>query len=137
MHGNAGFTAANAEERSECSLRKNLSLYWRKFYVELISLPNRGETGRDILTRTEIEPRPKKRAGDRIRTEYREVRDHLQLRADGAAEGEQAALSRLSKAEFHTISLLEEQRNQILSEARSEMHMQDFLKRQKVQTWPP
>ena len=60
------------------------------------------------------------------------------LLAITAGQGEQAALSKLSAAECHTRLLLEEQRSQILSEARSEMNMQDFCfeKKQKVQTWP-
>ena len=44
-----------------------------------------------------------------------------------AEHREQAALSKLSEAEYHTGILLEEQRNQILSEARSQMSMQDFF----------
>ena len=42
-----------------------------------------------------------------ILTEHREIRDVLELRADRAAQGEKAALSRLSEAENHTTLLLE------------------------------
>ena len=42
-----------------------------------------------------------------------------------------APSSKLSEAEYHTRLLLEEQRNQILSEARSEMNVQEFLKKKK------
>ena len=63
---------------------------------------------------------------ERIRTEQQEVRYHLNLQADEAAEGEKAALSRLSVADFHTRLLLEEQRNRILSEAGSELKMQEL-----------
>ena len=41
-------------------------------------------------------------ASDRIRTEHQGVRDHQKLRADEVAEGEKAAMSRHSDAEFHT-----------------------------------
>ena len=63
---------------------------------------------------------------ERIFTEPREIRDFLELRADKAAQGYQAALSKISEAESHTRLLLEEQRNQILSEAPSEMNMQEL-----------
>ena len=62
----------------------------------------------------------------RTRTEHQEVRDQLKLRADEAPEGGKAALSRLSEAESHTRLLLEEQKNQKLSEARSGMNMQEL-----------
>ena len=62
---------------------------------------------------------------ERIRTEQQEIRDFpKQFRADEAIEGEQTALSRLSEAEFHTGLFLEEQRNHVFSEAKSEMNMQ-------------
>ena len=41
-------------------------------------------------------------ASERIRTEQQDVGDHLKLRADEAAEGENAASSELSEAEYHT-----------------------------------
>ena len=62
---------------------------------------------------------------ERIFNEHREVRDFLELR-DQAAQGEQAALSKLSEAEYHSRLLFEEQRNQILSAARSEMSMHEL-----------
>ena len=58
--------------------------------------------------------------------EHRDVRDILELRADHAAQGELAPLSELSEADNHTRSLLEEQKNHILSEARSEINMQEL-----------
>ena len=58
---------------------------------------------------------------ERIFAEHREVRDLLELRADFAAQGENAALSKLSEAECHTTLLLEEQKNHFLSEARSRL----------------
>ena len=67
-----------------------------------------------------------KSARDRIRTDRQEVRDHLRFREDEAAEGEDVALSRLSGAEHQTRLLFEGQRNQILSEARSEVYMQEL-----------
>ena len=87
------------------------------------------ETCGDVLTQEEVESRSKKFTGvlfERIFTEHREVLDFLELRADQAAQGEQAALSKLSEAEYHTRLLLEEQRNQILSEARSEINMHEL-----------
>ena len=42
----------------------------------------------------------------------------------GAAQGEQETLSKLSEAEYHTRALLEEQRHQLLSEAKSEIRKQ-------------
>ena len=66
----------------------------------------------------------------RIFAEHREVRDYLELRADKAAQGEKAALSKLlSEAEYDMRLLFEDQRSHILPEARSEMHVQDFLKK--------
>ena len=62
----------------------------------------------------------------RILYEHRENRDFFDLRADQAAQGEKAALSRLSEAEYHTRLLLEEQKNRKLSEARSELNMQEL-----------
>ena len=67
---------------------------------------------------------------ERILPEHREIRDFPDLRADQAAQGEQAALSKLSEAEHHTRILLEEHRNQILSEARSEMNVYEFKGRE-------
>ena len=58
-------------------------------------------------------------ACERVRTEHQDVRAIRLLRADEAAEGEKTAFSRLSEAEGHTKLLLEEQRKQFLSEARS------------------
>ena len=71
---------------------------------------------------------------ERIRSAQQEVRNFLKFRADEAVEGEQEALSRPSEAEFRTGFLLEEHRNQILSEANSERLMQES--RRKVQTMP-
>ena len=62
----------------------------------------------------------------RICIEHREIRDFLELQADYAAQGVQAPLSKLSKAEYHTMLLLEEQKDQLLSEARFEMNMQEL-----------
>ena len=53
------------------------------------------------------------------------MHDLLDLQADHAAQGEQAARSKLSEAEYHARLLLEAQRNHQLSEARSEMKMQE------------
>ena len=45
--------------------------------------------------------------------EHREIHDFLELRPDHAAQGEQAALSKLSEAEYHTRLHLEEQKKNI------------------------
>ena len=57
-------------------------------------------------------------------TERRETHDFLQWQADQASQGEQAALTKISEAEYHTRLLLEEQKKP-LSEARSETNMQE------------
>ena len=54
------------------------------------------------------------------------IRDFLELRADHAAQGENVALSRLSEAEYQTKLLLQEQKSHLLSEARSELDMQEL-----------
>ena len=85
---------------------KHLSIKWRKFCVKLISPSKRRGTCRDVLTQTEI---------DETQEAYRRHIPHgkeygpnikkfgitLKSRADEAAEGERAALSRLSEAEYH------------------------------------
>ena len=55
-------------------------------------------------------------------------------RENKAAEGEEATLLTLSDAENHTRLLLEERRNQILSEARSRMKMQEFFLEKKKES---
>ena len=56
---------------------------------------------------------------------HREIHDFLELQADQAAQGEQAAPSKLCEKEFHARLLLEEQQKHLLSEARSEMNVQE------------
>ena len=63
---------------------------------------------------------------ERIFAEHREILDFLELRADHAVQGEQAALSKLSDAEHHARLLFEEQKNHVLSEARCQMNMQEL-----------
>ena len=55
--------------------------------------------------------------------ERRETHDFLRWQADQAAQGEQAALTKISEAEYHTRLLLEEQKKPLWSEARSEMNL--------------
>ena len=115
---------------SKCS-RKNLSLYLRKFYVWLISHSKRRRhvTMYSHKRTSSRDPRNTQEthiATERMRTEQQEVRDHLKIPADEATEGEEAALSILSKAEDHRTFLLEGQKKQILSEARSEIILQDW-----------
>ena len=117
-----------AEERSKCNFCVNLSLYMSKFHVTLITHSKHGETCCDTLTETEVEQGHKKRTGEtthkkekqltneRTRAEQQEVRDFQKFRAEEAVQGEHEALLRLSEAEFHSGVLLEEQRNQTLSE---------------------
>ena len=102
-----------------------------KFNVKLSSHSKRGRlvathSHRRKSSRDPRRVQERNSASDRIRTERQEVRDHLRFREDEAAEGEDAALSRLSGAEHHTRLLFEEQRNQILSDTRSEMDMQEL-----------
>ena len=47
------------------------------------------------------------------------------MRPNHAAQGENTALSKLSEAEYHTRLLLEEQKNHVFSEARSELNLQE------------
>ena len=65
----------------------------------------------------------KRKSGTELDSETRRVfRERVvEPRANPAARGQQEALSRLSEAEFRTRILLEEERSQILSEARSEI----------------
>ena len=62
----------------------------------------------------------------RILSEHQEIRDHLKLRAGQAARGDKVLPSRLSVAEYHTRLLLGEPKNHTLSEARSELDMQEL-----------
>ena len=55
---------------------------------------------------------------------HRETHDFHRWQAEQAAQGEQAALTKISEAEYHTRLLLEEQKKP-LSEARSEMNLQE------------
>ena len=61
-----------------------------------------------------------------ILSEHREICDFLELGADQAARGEKVAPSRPLEAEYHTILLLQEQKDYLLSEARSELVMQEL-----------
>ena len=130
-HVNVGFTAVHAEERGKCSTSKNLSIWQRKFCVTLITQSSHGETCGDVLAQTKIEPRSTKFTGvlfrERERTfaEHREVRDFLGFRADTAAQGEKAALHKLSEAEHHTILLLDE------------MNVQEWYASRKYRYDPP
>ena len=65
---------------------------------------------------------PKERV--RFFFEHRETHDFLEWQADQASQGEQAALTKISEAEYRTRLLLEEQKKP-LSEARSEMNLQE------------
>ena len=48
------------------------------------------------------------------------------MRADQAAPGQKVSLSKLSEAEYHTRMFLEEQKGYSLSEARSELNLQEL-----------
>ena len=122
-HRKAAFTIAHAEERSKWRPCKGLSLHRRK-YLRRIHLTFRaqGDLLQHTHTRTVQETRL---ASERTRPEQQEVRDVQKFRSQDAIEGEQAALSKHSEAEFHTGLLLEEQRIQIFSEAKSGRNMQE------------
>ena len=62
----------------------------------------------------------------RILSEHQEISDHVELRAGQAARGDKVPPSRLSVAEYHTRLLLGEPKNHTLSEARSELDMQEL-----------
>ena len=57
--------------------------------------------------------------------EHQKVRELVEVRANRAAQGEQEALSKLSETEYHTRILLGKQRNQILSETKFELLLQE------------
>ena len=65
------------------------------------------------------------RERERTFTGHREIHVFLETQADHVARGEQAALSKLSETEYHTRLFLEEPKNHLLSETRSEMNMQE------------
>ena len=100
----------------------NLSLEWRKFWDTFITRSQTRENKVEIHMSLQ-ESYPER---ERILSEHREIGDFFDLRPNHAAQGEKAALSRLSGAEYHTILLLEEQKNHVLSEARSELNMQEL-----------
>ena len=96
-----------------------------------LAIRAQGDLLRCTDTKRKSSPDPKNiqethSARERIFAEDQEVRDCRELRADKAAEGEEAASARLSEVEHHTRSFLEGQRNQILSDARSEMSLQEL-----------
>ena len=104
------------------------------------------ETCRKKRTQTEIEQRPKKLTGDNEREKRLSTASErngldnkssrsLKNTSRWSSRGEKTILLRLSEAEFHSKLLLEEQRNQILSEARSEIHMQKLKGRKSSASW--
>ena len=103
MHRKAGFTVADAEERSKRNPCQNLSLYRRKLNVTLITRSKHGEICCDTQ-KSQIFLRKKT--------------------AEETVQGEHEALSRLSKAEFHTGVLLVEQENRMLSAGNFELLLQ-------------
>ena len=108
---NVGFTAVHAEERGKCSTSKHLSIWQRKFCARSSHSPvtvklaamysHKRKSSRDPQSSQES-------YSERIFAEHREVRDFLDFRADTAAQGEKAALPKLSEAEHHTRLLLDE-----------------------------
>ena len=98
------------EESSKCSLIRDLSLQIKCCVNFITHSKQYRDTCGDVLTPEKIQSR---------------ILDFLELQADHAAQGEQAAPSKLSEAEYHTRLLLEEQKNHLLSDARSEMNVQE------------
>ena len=122
-HRKAGFTAAHAEERSNCII------YQSNGESSVSSSSHLQSAGRLVAMYSlkRESRRPKKRTGETFHTgkntdRIKKFGITLELRTYEAAEGEKAALSRLSEAEYHTILLLEDPKNHILSEARSESY---------------
>ena len=102
-------------ERSKCRPTTSLSLLQRKLYLKLITLPSkRGKTCSDVLTQKKVESR-------RISLRHRR---HSLWHIE-QLQGENEALSRLSELESDTRLFVEGQRNQCLSEARSETLKQE------------
>ena len=92
------------QERSKCRSITSLSLQQRKLSVKFISLPSQSrETCSSILTQEKVESR----------VTFRAVR------------GEIEALSRLSETENDARPSLEEQRDHLLAEAKSEVLKQE------------
>ena len=83
---------------------------------------DKGRSGRDL---NDLQESYSEREREENLSEHREIRDFLELPADHV-QGEKAAVSRLSKSKNHTRLLLEEQKSHILSEARSELYMQEL-----------
>ena len=63
---------------------------------------------------------------ERIHSEHRETATSLNNELIKLLEEKKVAVSRLSEAEYHTRLLLEEQKDFLLSEARSELDMQEL-----------
>ena len=63
---------------------------------------------------------------ERILSEHRDIRDFFEMRADQAARREKVAPPKLSGAEYNAGFLLEEQKDCLLSEARTELEMQEL-----------
>ena len=63
---------------------------------------------------------------ERIHSEHRETATSLNNELIKLLEEKKVAVSRLSEAEYHTRLLLEEQKDYLLSEARSELDMQEL-----------
>ena len=69
------------------------------------------------------------------RSEHQEVRDHPQIRQMKQPKEKRQPHRDSLKAEFHTRLLLDEQKDHILSDARSEMNMREPGQKE-VQIWP-
>ena len=102
--GTAGFTTVNTGET--CNTIQNLSLSQREFWDTFIARSYQyGKTRGDVLTHEKIKSRSKCLAGVLFRTRKdsfwaSKILDFFELRADHAAQGGKAAVSRLSESDI-------------------------------------
>ena len=113
---NSGEDIATAPALPEVDGRPNLGLLASPLSID----SHRRKSSLDVFQESYSE-----RESEVFFTGCRETHDFLQWQTDQAAQGEQAALTKISEAEYHTRLLVEEQKKPLLSEARSEMNMQE------------
>ena len=127
---NAGLTVVDTREKCDSiqnlSLKNGESSETRSSHVRT-STEGRGDVlQQENIDWTQLLCRSLNSERERILYEHREIRNLLELRADQASRGDEVALSRLSGAECHTRVLLEQQKDYLLSGARSELDMQEL-----------
>ena len=120
--GRLAFTAAHAEERSKCNPCENLITLQEKIpchahhtfqaWANLLRCtPHKRKSSRDIRSVQE-----KHLTDEVVRVEQEEVRDFLTISQEKTQSKENMKPYRDSEKEFHTGVLLEQYRNQTLSE---------------------